>query len=95
MAQDPRTLLIRPVISERSYDMIGLNRYTFEVAKDATKVEIAKAIQEIFDVHVVKVNTMHVSGKMKRVRYRAGLTRSWKKAIVTLAPGESIEIFSV
>ena len=95
MAKDPRTVIIRPIISERSYDMIELNRYTFEVAKGASKIEIAQAIKEIFDVHVVKVNTMNVSGKMKRVRYRAGMTRSWKKAIVTLAPGESIEIFSV
>lgn len=92
---DPRSIIIRPIISERSYDMIELNRYTFEVLKGSRKIEIAKAVEEIFDVKVVKVNTMNVSGKPKRVRYQKGLTRSWKKAIVTLAEGDSIELFSV
>ena len=88
---ESRSIIIRPVVSERSYDMIEQNRYTFEVAKDAHKIEIAKAIEEIFSVTVIKVNTMNVTGKMKRVRYRPGLTRSWKKAIVTLKEGDSID----
>ena len=92
---EARQIIIRPIISERSYDMIEEGRYTFEVHKSANKIEIAKAIEEIFDVHVVKVNTMNVSGKPKRMRYVKGMTRSWKKAIVTLREGEQIELFSV
>ena len=91
--KDPRQIVIRPIISERSYDLINDNRYTFEVAKTANKIEIGKAIETIFDVRVLKVNTINVSGKPKRVRYAKGLTRSWKKAIVTLAEGDSIEAF--
>lgn len=91
---DARSIIIRPIISERSYDMIEQNRYTFEVAKQAHKIEIAQAVEEIFGVKVIKVNTMNVSGKKKRVRYQPGYTRSWKKAIVTLAEGDSID-FSV
>lgn len=88
---DARSIIIRPIISERSYDMIALNRYTFEVAKEARKIEIAKAVEGIFDVKVVKVNTLNVTPKPKRVRYQKGLTRRWKKAIVTLAEGDTID----
>jgi len=95
MNKDPRQVIIRPIISERSYDLLNDNRYTFEVAKTANKVEIGKAVEAIFDVKVLKVNTMNVSGKPKRVRYAKGLTRSWKKAIVTLAAGDSIEAFGL
>ena len=87
-------VIIRPIISERSYDLMEQGKYTFEVAKSARKEEIADAVEKIFNVHVTKVNTMNVRGKMKRVRYQAGMTRSWKKAIVTVAEGESIEIFA-
>ena len=72
----------------------GGQRYTFEVAKTANKVEIAQAVEAIFDVKVVKVNTANVKSKPKRVRFQAGSTRTWKKAMVTLAEGESIEIFA-
>lgn len=89
---DAREVIIRPVISERAYDLMELNKYTFEVAKTATKVEIAKAVEEIFGVKVLKVNTSNVKGKPKRVRYATGYTRSWKKAIVTLAEGDTIDI---
>ncbi len=68
--------------------MIEDNRYTFEVAKKATKPQIAHAIEEIFAVDVTKVNTMNVNGKPRRLRYSKGLTRSWKKAIVTLKQGD-------
>ncbi len=88
-----RDIIIRPIISERSFDMQELNRYTFEVAKAASKIEIAAAIEEIFNVKVVKVNTSNVKSKPKRVRQVPGYTRTWKKAIVTVAEGESIEIF--
>ena len=90
---DPRHIVIRPVISEKSYDMIEHNRYTFEVAKTATKPQIASAVTEIFGVTVTNVNTMNVSGKPRRVRIAKGKTRSWKKAVVTLKEGDSIEFF--
>ncbi|MBQ9058125.1 MAG: 50S ribosomal protein L23 [Atopobiaceae bacterium] len=86
-------VIIRPIVSERSFDLMGQNKYTFEVAKGAAKQEIADAVEKIFNVHVIKVNTMSVKPKKKRVRYQMGNTRSWKKAIVTIRDGESIEIF--
>lgn len=89
-----REIIIRPVISERSFDMQELNRYTFEVDKRASKIEIAKAVEEIFDVTVLKVNTCNVKAKPKRVRYQRGYTRTWKKAIVTLVEGDTIELFA-
>lgn len=92
--KDPREVIIRPIISEHSYDMMQKNVYTFEVAKSANKVEIAQAVEEIFDVTVVKVNTLNVKAKPKRVRYQVGKTRTWKKAMVTVAEGDSIEIFA-
>ena len=93
--KDPRQVIIRPVITERSYDLLNDNRYTFEVAKTANKVEIGQAIETIFDVRVLKVNTINVKAKPKRVRYAKGLTRTWKKAIVTLADGDTIEAFGL
>lgn len=92
--KDARSIIIRPVISEHSFDQMGEGTYTFEVAKDANKIEIAKAVEEIFNVHVKKVNTLNVKAKPKRVRWRAGETRTWKKAMVTLAAGETIELFA-
>jgi large subunit ribosomal protein L23 len=92
---DPRKVILRPIISERSVDMIAESRYTFEVAKQASKIEVRQAVEDIFDVHVTKVNTMSVKPKPKRQRYAKGLTRSWKKAIVTLKEGETIEAFGV
>ena len=89
-----REIVIRPVISERSMDMQELNRYTFEVAKTANKIEIAHAVEEIFGVTVLKVNTSNVKPKPKRIRYRKGYTRTWKKAVVTLVDGDSIELFA-
>ncbi len=95
MNKDPREVIIRPIITERAFDQIEEeNRYTFEVAKTSNKIEIAKAIQEIFNVTVVKVNTVNVKPKPKRVRYQMGYTRSWKKAIVKLAEGDSIDLYS-
>ena len=88
-----REVIIRPVITEHSYDMMAKNTFTFEVAKDANKIEIAQAVEAIFDVKVVKVNTLIVKPKPKRVRYQLGHTRSWKKAMVTLKEGDTIELF--
>ena len=90
---DPREIIIRPIISEHSYDLLEDNKYTFEVHKDANKIEVAKAIEAIFDVKVTKVNTLNVKPKPKRMRYQEGKTRSWKKAIVTLKEGDTIELF--
>ena len=92
--KDPREVIIRPIISEHSYDMMEDNCYTFEVAKTANKVEIAQAIEAIFNVKVVKVNTLNVKAKPKRVRYQLGKTRTWKKAMVTVKEGDTIELFA-
>ncbi len=86
-------VIIRPIVSERSFDLMNENKYTFEVAKNAPKEEIRAAIQKLFGVRVLKVNTINVKPKKKRVRYQVGMTRSWKKALVTLAPGDTIEVF--
>ncbi|MDR0888507.1 MAG: 50S ribosomal protein L23 [Coriobacteriales bacterium] len=91
--KDPRQVILGPVITERSFDLMETNKYTFKVAKQASKIEIAKAVQDIFDVTVLKVNTLNVKSKPKRVRYQLGRTRTWKKAIVTLAAGDTIEAF--
>ena len=93
MQLDARQIIIRPVISEQSFDQVENGVYTFEVAKQANKIQIADAVEQIFDVTVTKVNTLNVKPKMKRMRYKAGLTRTWKKAMVTLAEGDKIEIF--
>lgn len=90
---DAHNVIIRPIVSERSYALMEENKYTFEVARDANKYQIKDAVEELFSVKVVSVNTINVKPKKKRVRYIAGFTRQWKKAVVTLAEGDSIEIF--
>jgi large subunit ribosomal protein L23 len=87
-------VILRPIVSEKSYDLMEMGRYTFEVHKTARKEQIAAAIEEIFGVTVTKVNTMNVAGKPRRLRYNKGLSRSWKKAIVTLKEGETIDLFA-
>ena len=90
-AQD---IILKPVITERSMDMTSEKKYTFKVAKDATKPEIAKAVEELFGVKVAAVNTISMKRKPKRVRYVPGRTAEWKKAIVTLKPeSKTIEFF--
>ena len=86
-------IIIKPVITEQSMESVADKRYVFRVALDANKIEIKQAVEEIFGVKVVRVNTLTVKPKTKRVRYVAGKTRSWKKAIVTLAEGDTIEVF--
>ena len=83
----------RPIISERSTGLHDLGRYTFEVATKATKPQIKQAVEEAFDVKVVAVNTMNLHGKRKRLGPRFVSGKVWKKAVVTLAAGESITIF--
>jgi large subunit ribosomal protein L23 len=87
-------VLIRPIITEASTDALQLNKYTFEVAPWANKVQIRQAVEDIFKVHVVKVNTLWVRGKKRRRRQFVVKQPDWKKAIVTLKPGETIEVFN-
>ena len=77
-------IIVRPVVTEKSNDGLQEGKYTFEVNKKATKVEIAKAVEKLFNVKVLKVNTMTVKGKQKRVGVHVGRTSDWKKAIVTI-----------
>ena len=95
MATTAYDIIKRPIITEQSMEQTEMKRYTFEVAKTANKIEIAKAIEEIFGVKVAKVNTINVSGKAKRMGAgRPGTTRSWKKAYVQLtADSKTIEMF--
>ncbi len=87
-------VVIRPINTERSYRDAAYNKYTFEVAKNANKHEIRKAVEEVFGVQVEKVYTMMVHGKKKRLGRNIGKTRSWKKAIVKLTPeSKTIEFF--
>ena len=80
------------LITEKGTGLGTQNKYLFSVDRKANKVDIKRAIQEIYKVNVTAVNTMNVSGKKKRVRFKEGKTASWKKAVVTLAPGQTIEI---
>lgn len=91
--KDPRDVIIAPVVSEKSYTAIDHNVYTFVVEPTANKTEIRQAIETIFDVSVLKVNTMWRKGKRKRTRYTMGERSSQKRAVVTLAEGDKIEIF--
>ena len=80
----PEEIIIKPIITEKSNDQLQEGKYTFKVNKKATKIEIANAVEKLFDVKVLKVNTVMVRGKKKRVRYQVGKTPDWKKAIVTI-----------
>ena len=80
----PEEIIIAPVVTEKSNDQLQEGKYTFKVNRKATKVEIAKAVEKLFEVKVLKVNTMNVSGTKKRVGYHVGKTSDWKKAIVTI-----------
>ena len=95
MATKAYDIIKRPIITEQSMAETDIKKYVFEVAKDANKIEIAKAIEEIFGVKVAKVNTLNVQGKLKQTgRFPEGRRPSWKKAMVTLTEdSKSIEIF--
>ncbi|MSO42005.1 MAG: 50S ribosomal protein L23 [Solirubrobacterales bacterium] len=90
---DARQVIIRPVISEKSYALMADGRYTFRVHDRSHKTQIAHAVEEVFGVKVAKVRTSTVHSKPKRRGLHAGRSRSWKKAIVQLAPGQRIELF--
>jgi large subunit ribosomal protein L23 len=89
----PASVLVRPLITEKSTYLSGANKYVFEVLKSANKVQIKQAVETAFNVSVVEVNTMNVRGKMKRIGRNRGMTRDWKKAVVTLAPDDKLELF--
>lgn len=86
-------ILIEPVLSEKSNILRESGKYVFKVHPDASKIQIKEAVRRLFNVKVVDCTVINVFGKMKRVRYRAGRTSCWKKAIVKLAPGETIKVF--
>jgi large subunit ribosomal protein L23 len=90
---DPRAVIVRPVISEKTYALIAAGKYTFRVDDRAHKFEIKDAVEQAFGVEVVKVRTSKVRSKPKRRGMHSGRSRSWKKAVVELAPGETIELF--
>jgi large subunit ribosomal protein L23 len=86
-------VIVRPVVSEKSYVLAAHDRYTFRVHPQAHKTQIRQAVEELFGVHVVEVRTLSVKSKPKRRGYTSGRTRAWKKAIVQVRAGESIPIF--
>jgi large subunit ribosomal protein L23 len=90
---DHSQVIIRPVVSEKSYVLSAANRYTFRVHDDAHKTQIRQAVEALFDVHVLEVRTATVKSKPKRRGNTTGRTRSWKKAIVQVRDGENIPVF--
>lgn len=91
--KDPRDIIIRPVVTERSMALVQNGKYTFVVDRNANKIDIKKAVEQLFDVDVVKVNTMNVPGKVRRRGTSVGRRPDWKKAIVTVAEGQRIRKF--
>lgn len=91
--KDHRDVLIAPVVSEKSYGLLDVNKYTFEVRPDANKTEIKIAVEKIFNVKVTGVNTINRKGKTRRTRYGMGKRKDTKRAIVSLADGDRIDIF--
>jgi len=94
MEKTAHDIIIRPIITERSMTGVADRKYTFEVARGSGKIEIAKAVEQLFGVQVLKVNTMNMHGKLRRQGRSQGYTSDWKKAIVTLKEGsKGIEFF--
>jgi len=91
--QDPRDILLSPVISEKSYGLLDANKYTFVVPRDANKTQIKIAVEQVFGVKVLGVNTMNRKGKRMRTRMGYGSRKDIKRAIVSVAPGDRIDIF--
>jgi len=90
---DPRDVVLAPVVSEKSYSLLDDNWYTFLVHPDANKTEIKQAVEQIWEVQVVRVNTVSRKGKQKRFRFTQGRRADTKRAVVKLAEGDKIEIF--
>jgi large subunit ribosomal protein L23 len=93
MSLHPAQVLLRPVISEKSYEQITQNKYTFKVHQSAHKTQVRQAVEQLFDVSVVSVNIIKVQPKPKRRGLYKGTRPGWKKAVVELKAGDSIEIF--
>ena len=93
LQKDPRDVLIAPVVSEKSYGLLDENKYTFIVRPDANKTEIKIAVEKVFDVKVTGVNTVNRQGKTRRTRFGIGKRANTKRAIVSLAAGQRIDIF--
>ncbi len=91
--KDHRDVIIKPIVTEKSMRLLDDNRYTFLVHPEANKTEIKVAVEKIFDVKVTSVNTMNRQGKSRRTRYGMGRRADTKRAIVSLAEGQSIDIF--
>ena len=91
--RNPHEVLIKPVVSEKSTDLMAQNKYTFQVDPQAIKIEIKHAVETIFKVDVTEVRTMNVNGKLKRQGRFTGYTPNWKKAVVTIKEGQRIPIF--
>jgi len=92
--RDPRTVLVKPMVSEKSMILMEENKYSFLVDKAANKIEIKHAVETLFDVTVLDVNTRNIKGKLRRMGRYQGYRPNTKRAIVKLAPGDKIEIFS-
>jgi large subunit ribosomal protein L23 len=92
--KNPRDILIRPVVSEKSYALMDVGKYTFEVDPRSNKTEIKIAVEQIFGVKVISVNTLNRQGKMHRTRLGVGKRKDAKRAIVSVAPGQAIDVFS-
>ncbi len=90
---EARDILIRPIVTEKSTALMEQDKYTFRVPLAATKIQIRQAVEQIFKVKVQAVNTMRYEGKLKRMGRTQGRRSDWKKAVVTLKPGEAIELF--
>lgn len=90
---EARDILIRPIVTEKSTALMEQGKYTFHVPLAATKIQIRQAVEQIFKVKVQAVNTMRYEGKLKRMGRTQGRRSDWKKAVVTLKPGEAIELF--
>ena len=90
---NPLQIIKRPLITEKNTNLMRFNKYSFEVDRNATKPQIKRAIEEIFNVRVTAVHTMNVRGKLRRRGRQYGYTADWKKAIVTLAEGDRIDLF--
>jgi large subunit ribosomal protein L23 len=90
---EARQVILEPIVSEKSYALMADGKYTFRIDDRAHKTQVADAVEEIFGVSVARVRTMKVRAKPKRRGLHSGYTRSWKKAIVQLAPGDRIELF--
>ena len=93
MSLHPNEVLLAPVVSEKSYSLINDNKYSFRIHPDAHKTQVRQAVEELFEVKVERVNILKVQAKPKRRGMSKGVRPGWKKAIVQLAEGESIEIF--